>query len=287
MKENILNKITDMIPEMSKGQRAIAQFILANYDKAAFMTALKLGNSVKVSESTVVRFAMSLGFAGYPEFQTALREMVRSRLTSVQRMEVSDDLMKGGDRVSSILATDISRLRATADEISRTDFLAASDAICSARHIYIMGMRSSAYLAGFLAYNFRYMFDNVTLVQTSSGSEVFETLLRAGEGDVVIAMSFPRYSTRIVTAVEFAKSNGAYIVAITDSALSPIAGEADARLYARSDMSYFADSLVAPFAVIDALIAELASRKKGELERTLTRLEGIWDEYNIYDKETR
>ncbi|MBR6426261.1 MAG: MurR/RpiR family transcriptional regulator [Clostridia bacterium] len=287
MKKNILLKIRDAIPTMSKGQRKLAYFILDNYEKAAFMTAVKLADAVDTSESTVVRFAVNLGYRGYPDFQSNLREMLRARLTSVQRMEVSSDLLGEADRITTTLNTDISRIRATADQISRQDFRDAADRICSAKHIYVMGMRSSAYLAGFLAYNLRYMFENVIQVRTSSGSEVFEELLRAGEGDVVIAISFPRYSSRIVTAVEFARSNGAYVISLTDSPLSPIAGDTDARLYARSDMSYFADSLVAPFAVIDALIAELASRKKEELEKTLARLEEIWDEYNIYDKDAK
>ena len=283
MKNDLMAKLSSGAG-MSKGQKALSEYILNNFDKAAFMTAAKLGSVTGVSESTVVRFAVSMGYEGYPEFQTALRELLRTKLTSVQRMEVSDGLIKG-DVVESVLSADITNIRGTMESLSRTDFENAVNYILGAEHIYVIGMRSSAFLAGFITFNFRYMFRNVTQVQTTSGSEIFEQLLRAGEKDVIFAISFPRYSSRIITAVDFAKSKGCKVIALTDGKSSPIAAQADACLYAKSDMASFADSLVAPLTVIDALNAAISSRKKDELSNVFSQLEKIWDDYNVYDKE--
>ena len=285
MKNDLLEKIKASMSSFSKGQRAIGNYIISSYDKAAFMTASKLGEVTGVSESTVVRFATALGYEGYPELQVALQELIRIRLTSVQRMEVTDDRIGEGDVLESVLSSDMTKIRATLDGISRHDFSVASDAIVKARRIYIIGMRSSASLASFLAFNFRFMFDNVTLVQTTSGSEIFEQLLRVSPEDVVIAISFPRYSKRIISAVEFAKMQGAHIVALTDSSFSPIASYADSALYAKSDMASFVDSLVAPLSIINALLVDISRKKKGELQSVFARLESIWDEYDVYDKD--
>ena len=287
MKNDLLDKIQNAMPHFSKGQKAIGKFIISNYDKAAFMTASKLGNITGVSESTVVRFATALGFDGYPELQIALQELIRIRLTSVQRMEITNDRIGGGDVLESVLTSDMAKIRATLDTISRSDFNSASEAIMKAHRIYIIGMRSSASLANFLAFNFRFMFDNVTLVQTTSGSEVFEQLLRVSENDVVIAISFPRYSKRIINAVEYAHSQKAHVIALTDSNVSPIAVYADSGLYAKSDMASFVDSLVAPLSIINALIVAIARKKQTELESVFSRLETIWDEYDVYDKDDK
>lgn len=285
MKNDLLDKIKASMPAFSKGQRAIGSYIVNNYDKAAFMTASKLGEVTGVSESTVVRFATALGYEGYPELQIALQELIRIRLTSVQRMEVTNDRIGESDILESVLSSDMAKIRATLDGISRHDFSAASEAIVKARRIYIIGMRSSASLASFLAFNFRFMFDNVTLVQTTSGSEIFEQLLRVSKEDVVIAISFPRYSKRIINAVEFAHMQGAHIVALTDSAFSPIAAYASSGLYAKSDMASFVDSLVAPLSIINALLVDIARKKQTELQNVFSRLETIWDEYDVYDKD--
>ncbi len=285
MKNNLLERIKTSLPTFSKGQKAIGTFILESYDKAAFMTASRLGEVTNVSESTVVRFATALGYEGYPELQLALQELIRIRLTSVQRMEVPHDRIGEGDVLESVLNSDMAKIRSTLETVSRSDFAAASDAVVNAKRIYIIGMRSSASLASFLAFNFRFMFDNVTLVQTTSGSEIFEQLLRVSEGDVVIAISFPRYSKRIINAVEFAHMQGAHIVALTDSALSPIAAHADSTLYAKSDMASFVDSLVAPLSIMNALIVDIARKKQVELQNVFSRLETIWDEYDVYDKD--
>ena len=285
MKNDLLDRIKASLPDFSKGQRAIGNYILTNYDKAAFLTASRLGEVTGVSESTVVRFATALGYEGYPELQVALQELIRIRLTSVQRMEVTNDRIGEGDVLESVLTSDISKIRSTLDTISREDFARASEAIVNAKRIYIIGMRSSASLASFIAFNFRFMFDNVTLVQTTSGSEIFEQLLRVTSDDVVIAISFPRYSKRIISAVEFAHMQGAHIVTLTDSALSPIASHADSALYAKSDMASFVDSLVAPLSIINALIVDIARKKQVELQNVFARLETIWDEYDVYDKD--
>ena len=287
MKNDLLDIIRTRMPGFSKGQRAIADYILENYDKAAFLTASRLGELTNVSESTVVRFAAALGFEGYPELQAALQELIRIRLTAVQRMEVTNDRIGEGDVLESVLTSDMAKIRATLDTISRRDFEAAAEAIGRARRIYIIGMRSSASLASFLFFNFRFMFENVTLVQTTSGSEIFEQLLRVSSDDVVIAISFPRYSKRIINAVEYASQQGAHIVAVTDSALSPIAACADSGLYAKSDMASFVDSLVAPLSILNALIVALARRKQTELQSVFSRLETIWDEFDVYDNDNK
>ncbi len=287
MKNDLLDRIKASMPTFSKGQRAIGSYILANYDKAAFMTASRLGEVAGVSESTVVRFATALDFDGYPELQTALQELIRIRLTSVQRMEVTNDRIGEGDVLETVLNSDMAKIRATLDTISRHDFNQAADAIMKARRVYIIGMRSSASLASFLTFNLRFMFDNVTLVQTTSGSEIFEQLLRVSPEDVVIAISFPRYSKRIINAVEYAKLQGAHVVALTDSGLSPIAAYADSGLYAKSDMASFVDSLVAPLSIINALLVAIARKKQTELQNVFSRLETIWDEYDVYDKDSR
>ena len=280
--KDVIKKIKTAVPSMSKSHKQIAKYIIDNYDKAAFMTACKLASATGVSESTVVRFAMSLGYDGYPEFQVDLRDIVMSKLTNIQRMEITDDLVKG-NVLDSVLNADAARIKWTLETINRNDFAEAVRKISEAHRIYIIGMRSASILAEFLAINFRYMFDNVTLLQTTSGSEVFDQLIRVGENDVLIAISFPRYSQSTVSAVEFAKKRGAYVVAVSDGETSPIAVNADAKLYARSDINSFVDSLVAPLSIIDALIASIASKRREELSEVFSELETIWNEFGVYN----
>ena len=284
MKRDILKVIEENMDGFSKGQRQIARYLLEKYDKAAYMTAAKLGSEVSVSESTVVRFVMELGYEGYPEFQKALQDMIRTKLTSFQRMEVTNHLIGDGDVLEKVLNSDVDKIRRTLDGISRESFESAVSKIVTARTIYIIGERSSSSLAGFLNYNFRMMFDNVKFVQTTSGSEMFEQLLGIGEGDVMIAISFPRYSTRIINAVEFARRAGADVVALTDSPESPIAAHSTHLLVAQSDMVSFVDSLVAPLSIINAMIVAVARLKQDEVHERLRRLEKIWDDYDVYDK---
>jgi len=268
----------------SKGQKLIAKYVLENYDKAAYMTASKLGSVVKVSESTVVRFADELGFSGYPEFQSALQEIVRTKLTSFQRIEVTNTRLGDGDILTKVLLSDADKIKSTLEDIDKEAFYAAVDSIIGAKDIYILGARSSSYLAGFLNYNLRMIFDNVRLLQSTSGGEIFEQIMNIGEEDVIIAISFPRYSKRIINAVNFAKNAGADVISITDSPLSPIAAGANQVLAVKSDMVSFVDSLVAPMSIINAIVAAVARKQQDELTERLRQLEAIWDEYEVYDK---
>ena len=284
MKRDILRIIEDNMDGFSKGQRQIARYLLAHYDKAAYMTAAKLGSEVSVSESTVVRFVMELGYAGYPDFQKALQELIRTKLTSFQRMEVTNHLIGDGDVLEKVLMTNVENIRATMESISRTAFREAVDAIVKARNVYIIGVRSSAMLANFLSYSLQMTFDNVRLIDTAAGGELFQQIMSLGEGDVMVAISFPRYSKRIIKAVEFARRAGADVIALTDSAESPIAHSAQQVLIAQSDMASYVDSLVAPLSLINALVVAVSRAREDEVRERLQKLEHIWDEYDVYDK---
>ena len=284
MKRNLIAMIEEGMPTFSKGQKRIANYILEHYDKAAYMTASKMGALVGVSESTVVRFAIELGFDGYPEMQKSLQELIRMKLTSVQRVEVTNSLIGEGDVLEKILVSDAEKIRRTLEEVDHDAFEAAVDKIVAAEKIYIIGVRSSSSLAGFLNFNFRMMFDNVKFVQTTSGSEMFEQIMSINENDVMIAISFPRYSKRIVNAVEYAHNAGADVISLTDSHQSPIAGLADQLLLARSDLVSFVDSLVAPLSIINAIIVAVSRKKMDDIRVRFDKLEKIWDEYEVYDK---
>ena len=281
---DLITKIQSELPGFSKGQKQIARFILEHYDKAAFMTASRLGVTVGVSESTVVRFANELGYDGYPHLQRALQEMIRNKLTSVQRMEVAGDRMGGRDVLQTVLHADTDMIRVTLDEIDRDAFQGAVDALMGAKRIYILGVRSSSALASFLGFYFNLLFENVTLVHTNSVSEIFEQVLRVGPGDVLFGISFPRYSKRTLSAMKYARDRGARVIALTDSQLSPLARVADHVLLARSDMASFVDSLVAPLSVINALIVAVGMSRRDEIEQTFNKLERIWEEYDVYEK---
>lgn len=281
---DLINKIQSELPGFSKGQKQIARFILEHYDKAAFMTASRLGTTVGVSESTVVRFATELGYDGYPHLQRALQEMIRNKLTSVQRMEVSSDRMGGRDVLQTVLHADMDMIRQTLDEIDRDAFQGAVDALIGAKRIYLLGVRSSSALSSFVGFYFNLLFENVRLVHTNSVSEIFEQVLRVGPGDVVFGVSFPRYSKRTLSAMQYARDRGARVIALTDSHLSPLAPVADHLLLARSDMASFVDSLVAPLSVINALIAAVGMSRRDEIEQTFNQLERIWEEYDVYEK---
>ncbi len=284
MNRDILSVIQSQMPTFSKGQKLIANYILQSYDKAAFMTASKLGKTVKVSESTVVRFAAELGYDGYPAMQRTLQEMIRNKLTSIQRIEVADDRMGNNDILSMVVHSDMEKLRMTLEQIDRPSFDGAVQDIVKAKRIYIIGVRSANAISTFLAFYFNLIFDNVTHVTAASASEMFEQLLRVDAGDVVIGVSFPRYSKRTVKALEFARDRGATVVAITDSEASPLAETAQRLLLAKSDMVSFVDSLVAPLSLVNALIVAIARAKKQELAGNLEELERIWAEYEVYEK---
>ena len=284
MNQDILALIQENMNTFSKGQKRIAAFILDSYDKAAFMTASRLGKKVGVSESTVVRFAAELGYDGYPDMQKSLQKMIRNRLTSVQRIEVTNDRIGDQDLVSMVLQSDMEKIRLTLEELDRSAFDNAVRAIVSAKRIYIIGVRSSAAIASFLGFYFNLIFDNVVNVTAGTASEMFEHLLRVGQDDVVIGVSFPRYSRRTVEAMRLARDRGATTIAITDSDASPLAGIATYLLKARSDMVSFVDSLVAPLSLANALLVAVSRRKSNELSQTFQTLEKIWDEYGVYEK---
>lgn len=281
---DLIKRIQENLPELSKGQKLIANYIINHYDKAAFMTAAKLGEVVGVSESTVVRFAIELGYDGYPKLQKVLQELIKSKLTAVQRIEVSSNRISEENILKSVLQSDTEKIKKTLEEIDQNSFNKIVESILNARKIYILGVRSSAPLASFLGFYFNLIFDNVRLVHTTSVSEMFEQILRASEGDVVIGISFPRYSKRTVKAMQFVKSQGATVIAITDSHESPLALYADHSIIARSDMASFVDSLVAPLSVINALIVAIGMRRKDHIYETFEKLEKIWDEYQVYEK---
>lgn len=287
MSHDILTTLQDRMPEFSKGQRRIAQYILESYDKAAFMTANRLGKNVGVSESTVVRFAVDLGFDGYPSMQKAMQEMVLNRLTSVQRIEVANDRMRDQDVISMVLHSDIEKLRQTEENISREEFTNAVNAILKAKRVYILGVRSVAPLANFLGYYLNYMFNNVHVVSGLSAGEMFEKIVGVTPEDVVIAFSFPRYSSSTTKGASYCTSAGATVIGITDSKLSPLGQCCTHVLVAKSDMVSLVDSLVAPLSIINALIVAIAAKREKELSRTFENLERIWDEYNVYEKQVK
>ena len=284
MSSDLSEIINSARPKLSKGQRRIVEYITEHPEEAAYMTAAKLGNVAGVSESTVVRFAIELGFSGYPELHRAMQESLQKSLTSVQRVRVSNDRLPDDGLLEAVLERDIAQIRATLETVDRAAFDTAVESILNAEKIYIIGMRSSFALAEFMEYYLSLIFPNVQLVRNAGGSEIFEQMMNIGEGDTVVAISFPRYSSRIVNAVDFAHRSGAKVVAITDSMSSPIAKPAYAALCAKSNMASFADSLVAPLSIINALIAAISKKKNDEISATLTRLENIWDEYHVYDK---
>lgn len=282
---DLLNRINRKYSSMSKGHKRLATYITDNYDKAVFLTASKMGEIVGVSESTVVRFATSLGYKGYPEFQKALEELVRNKLNSVQRMEVTYGRISQSKVLETVLQSDADKLKSTLEKIDDKAFELAVNTISEAKTIYIIGIRSCAPLASFLAFYLNLMFDNVRLLQTNNSSELFEQMLRIGSEDVIIGISFPRYSMRTLKVLEFANNRNAKVITLTDSVHSPMNLYSSCNLIADSDMASIVDSLVAPLSVINALIVALCMKKQNEVAQTLTMLEGIWDEYQVYEKD--
>ncbi|MEE0914019.1 MAG: MurR/RpiR family transcriptional regulator [Ruminococcus sp.] len=279
---HLLTRIDLMMNSFSKGQKRIALYIEEHYDKAAFMTASKLGETVGVSESTVVRFATELGYDGYPKLQKAMQEMIRNKLTSVQRIEVTSGRIGNENVLDSVLNQDIEKIRRTIEETSHEDFNRAVDEICNAKKIYIMGVRSTAAIANFLAYYFELIFDNVRVINTTSSTSTYENIFRMSKDDVMIGISFPRYSSMSVEAMDFARSRGAHAIAITDSMASPLVQSADSVLIARSDMASIVDSLVAPLSLINALIVATVLKKKDEVSDTFRQLESVWNREGVY-----
>lgn len=284
MSEDILSVLQHRASGFSKGQRVLANYITEAYDKAAFMTASRLGKTVGVSESTVVRFAVELGYDGYPSMQKAMQEMVLNRLTSVQRIEVANDRIGNQDVVSMVLQSDADKLRQTAELVSRDEFRTAVMRIRQARRIYILGARSAAPLANFLGYYLEFMFNNVRVITSSGASEVFEKLMGLNEEDVLIAFSFPRYSAATVKGAQYSRTTGATVIGFTDSRLSPLGQNSDLVLVAKSDMVSLVDTLVAPLSVVNALIVALTAGQEHVLSKKFDALERVWEEYSVYEK---
>lgn len=282
---DLTNRINERYSTMSKSQKLLATYITDHYDKAVFLTAAKLGEVVGVSESTVVRFAAQLGYKGYPQFLKALEELVYTRLDSARQVEVTYGRISRSKVLESVLSTDIERLKGTLEKIDQNAFELAVETILTARRIYIIGIRSCAPLASFLAFYLNYMFEDVRLLHTNSSSEVFEQMARINQEDVIIGISFPRYSLRALKALEFANNRSAKVITLTDSVHSPMNLYSSCNLIAESDMASIVDSLVAPLSVINALIVALCMRKQDEVADTLEMLEQVWDEYQVYEND--
>ena len=284
MKQNVLHTIRAGMDGFSKGKKRIANFILDNYDKAAFMTAAKLGQTTQVSESTVVRFASELGYEGYPEMQKALQTMIRGRLTSLQRIQVTQDQMGERDILSSVMEQDAAGIRNAIAQIDREDFKTVVDKLMAAEHIYILGVRSSSILAGYLNFYFHLLFKNVNYVQNSAAGEIYEQMIHIGPGDVLLGISFPRYSTMVIHAVQMAHDRGADVIAITDSQMSPLYKAAAVSLLVRCDAISFVDSMAAPLSLLNALILEVGRRKPREISATFGEMEQLWTQYSIFGR---
>ncbi len=284
MAADISERIRAVYSSLSKGQKKIANAVLNDYDKVAYLTAARLGDLVGVSESTVVRFADELGFEGYSQFQLAVQELVRIKLTPNQRIEITKQRIGHGDVIDNAMESDISKIKYTLEHLDRRSFSDAVDAILFAKNIYITGARSSEPLARLLSYNLSLIFDNVKLVVPTSSAEVFEQMYSVSEDDVVIAFSFPRYSSKMINGIRFARRKDAKVIVFTDSEVSPIAEFANCVLIAQSDMASFMDSLVAPLSIINAIVIEITSRREKEITERFDALEKLWDEYEVYAK---
>ena len=284
MSKSVLHTIQSRMNSFSKGQKRIAAYILENYDKAAFMTANKLGKTAQVSESTVVRFATELGYDGYPTMQKALQEIIRGKLTSIQRIQASNDQMTDPDILGTVMQRDMNSIHTAIIQADRAEFNRVVDKLVHAEHIYLLGVRSSSFLAGYLNFYFHLIFKNVTLVQNFSAGEIFEQMLHIGPGDVLVGISFPRYSKMTENAVHFACDRGADVIAITDSQMSPLYQLASASLLVRSDMISMVDSMTAPLSLLNALIVAVGRQKREEISNTYSELEKVWSRYNIFGK---
>ena len=284
MSKSVLQTIQTQMGSFSKGQKRIATYILDNYDKAAFMTANKLGKTVEVSESTVVRFATELGYDGYPAMQKALQEIIRGKLTSIQRIQASSELISDSDILGTVMQRDMNSIHTAIDQVNREEFNRVVDKLVHADHIYLLGVRSSSFLAGYLNFYFHLIFKNLTLVQNFSAGEIFEQMLRIGPGDVLVGISFPRYSKMTEKAVHFARDRGADVIAITDSQMSPLYQPASAALLVRSDMISMVDSMAAPLSLLNALIVAVGRQMREDISDTYSELEKVWARYNIFEK---
>ena len=284
-KDDLLLRIEQKYYKLSKGQKQLADYVCENYDKAVFLTAAKMGECVGVSESTVVRFAMQLGYDGYPKFQKALEELVKNKLNSIQRMELTYGRVGQSEVLSKVLMSDIQNIKITMEQIDQNVFETAVETILKAKKIYVIGIRSCAPLAAFLVFYLNLVCDNVVAINTNNSGEIFEQMIRIDENDVIIGISFPRYSMRTLKALEFASNRKAKVITLTDSVHSPINLYSSCNLIARSNMASLVDSLVAPLSVVNALVTALCMKRQKEVVSTLETLEKIWDEYQVYSRD--
>lgn len=280
--KKLISDIQTQYTRLSKGQKLIAQYILNNYDKVAFMTACKLGETVGVSESTVVRFANALGYSGYPKLQAALQELIKNKLTTVQRVEMANDYSDENTILNKILKGDIDNIRETLEEIDGDAFQEATTRLLKARKIYILGMRTSFVVAQYLGFYLGIILENVHTVRMDMG-DAFEQIVRIGEDDVVIAFSFPRYSKKSFQLVKYAKDKGAHVISITDSLFAPIASVSDNTLIVKSNMASFVDSLVPAMSVANALAVAVGMKEKEDIKEHFDDLEQMWDKYGMFE----
>lgn len=280
--KKLISDIQYQYPRLSKGQKLIAQYILSNYDKVAFMTACKLGETVGVSESTVVRFANTLGYSGYPKLQEALQEVIKNKLTTVQRVDMDNEYSDDSKILSKVLKGDVDNIKATLDTIDDKAFERSANKLLKARKIYILGVRSSFTIAQYLGFYLDMILDNVHLIRMDMG-DAFEQIIKINEDDVIIAISFPRYSKKSYQVVSYAKEKGAHIISLTDSLFAPVASIADDVLLVKSNMASFVDSLVPALSIANALIVSVGMKEKDDIKKQFTHLEKIWDQYSVYE----
>ena len=284
MTSDLAQRIRNVYSSFSKAQKKLANAVLNNYETVAGMTAARMGRYVGVSESTVVRFAGALGFDKYAEFQKAIEDLLRKKLTLNQRIDATKKRIYRRDIIENVMKSDIDRIRDTMERLDKKTFSNSVDAIIKAKNIYIIGARGSEAIAKMLQYNLSLIFDNVKFVVPSSTAEVFEQMYSIGSEDTLIAFCYPRYSSKVVNAVKYAKNNGASVILFTDTEASPPAEYATLLLLAQIDIASFMDSLVAPLSIINALIIEITTRCEGEIRRRFDKLESVWDEYEVYSK---
>ncbi|AXU50303.1 MurR/RpiR family transcriptional regulator [Clostridioides difficile] len=280
--KHLISNIQSQYTRLSKGQKLIAQYILNNYDKVAFMTACKLGETVGVSESTVVRFANALGYSGYPKLQAALQELIKNKLTTVQRVEMAHDYSDDFAILNKVLKSDIDNIRSTLEEIDERAFKEASNKLLRARKIYILGMRSSFVVAQYLGFYLDIILDNVHIIRMDMG-DAFEQIVRINEEDVIVAISFPRYSKKSYQIVNYAKEKGAHVISLTDSLFAPVASLAENTLLVKSNMASFVDSLVPALSISNALAISVGMKEKEDIKQHFDDLEQIWKRYSVYE----
>ncbi len=279
---DVITRINECYSRMSKGKKSIATYICDHYEQAVFMTAAELGKVVGMSESTVVRFAMSLGYEGYPEFQKSLANWVSDKFGSVEKVGRRFGKSNEGEILSAILSSDISNIEHTISNIDVAAFKTAVDTILKAKTVYIVGLRSCSPLAEFLHFYLNMVRGDNVLIKSTSVSEMFEQMIRIGNRDCIIGISFPRYSMRTLKCMEFANDRNAKVITITDSVHSPMNLYSSCNILAKSEMASIVDSLVAPLSVINALVVALCMKKPNEVKAGLKMLEETWNNYQVY-----